>query len=109
MEELLYRKEMMWLQRSRVAWLHEGDRNTKYFHRRASSRRRKNRISKMKYMDGTWTSDANEMEDITREFFQGLYARDDNIDPSTVTALFRHCVDDEMNGKLCAPFTEKEN
>lgn len=28
MDELLYQEEMMWLQRSRIAWLREGDRNT---------------------------------------------------------------------------------
>lgn len=39
MDELLYREEMMGLQRSRIAWLKEGDRNTTYFHRHASGAR----------------------------------------------------------------------
>jgi hypothetical protein len=75
MDELLYMEEIMWLQRSPV-WLREGDRNTKYFHRRASNIRKKNRISKLKRSDGTWTSDANEMEQITRDFFQSLFTRE---------------------------------
>lgn len=32
LDELLYREEMMWLQCSRITWLNEGERNTKYLH-----------------------------------------------------------------------------
>jgi hypothetical protein len=44
MDGLLYQEEMMWLQRSQIAWLKEGDRNTKKNHRKATSRAKKNKV-----------------------------------------------------------------
>jgi hypothetical protein len=108
MDELLYREEIMWLQRSRVAWLREGDRNTKYFHRRASWRRKKNRISKLKRPDGSWTMDTGEMEEMATGFFKNLYSREEDIDPTIIIDLLQPCVDNAVNDRLCAPFSEKE-
>jgi hypothetical protein len=49
MDELLYREEMMWLQRSCISWLKEGDRNTKYFHRKAAAQPKKNNIKEVNW------------------------------------------------------------
>jgi hypothetical protein len=108
MDELLYREEIFWMQRSRIAWLREGDKNTKYFHRRASWRRKKNNIRKLKRPDGTWTSDTSEMENMATCFFQDLYSRDDNINPEVITDLIDRSITEDMNKDLCAPFSEKE-
>jgi hypothetical protein len=53
MEELLYREEMMWMQRARVNWLKEGNHNTKYFHRKAADRAKKNKIKRLRRMEET--------------------------------------------------------
>jgi hypothetical protein len=108
MDELLYREEILWMQRSRIAWLREGDRNTKFFHRRASWRSKKNRIRKLKRPDGTWTQDTQEMEDLARDFMQNLYTREDGINPNIITDLLQARINGEMNDKLCAPFSDME-
>lgn len=41
---LLDREARMWAQRFRLLWAGEGDKNTKYFHSRATKRYRKNQI-----------------------------------------------------------------
>jgi hypothetical protein len=52
MDKLFYHEEMMWLQRSRIAWLKEGDQNTKYFHRKVVGREKKNKMKLLKNMMG---------------------------------------------------------
>jgi predicted CopG family antitoxin len=71
-DELLYREEMLWLQRSRVAWLKEGDRNTKFFHQKAVWRARKNKVKKFKDEQGIWQDTPSEMERMTTSFFKEI-------------------------------------
>lgn len=51
---MLENEETMWKQRSIIHWLRERDRNTRFFHVKASHRARRNKIDKFKDMHGQW-------------------------------------------------------
>ena len=65
---LYHREEILWRQRARIEWLSHGDKNTYFFHLRASSRRRKNKIKVLLRSDGSLTEEIGEMEDMINSF-----------------------------------------
>jgi hypothetical protein len=47
LEKTLLSEEIIWRQKSRALWLKEGDKNTKFFHRLANSRRKFNQVDSL--------------------------------------------------------------
>jgi hypothetical protein len=45
LDNLLKNEETWWAQRAKAKWLQQGDKNSKYFHLKASQRKRKNKIN----------------------------------------------------------------
>ena len=95
-------------QRSRIDWLRAGDSNTQYFQKKASARRALNNISQLEKPDGTVTSDAAEMAEMTSQFYENLYRSEGRIGMEEVLSHIPVKVDANMNGKLNAPYTNKE-
>jgi hypothetical protein len=108
MDELLYHEEMMWLQRSRISWLMEGDRNTRYFHMQAKWRARKNKIKKLKCGDGSWCDAPDEMKGMARDYFVDMFMADPGVCPNQVLNHVEPKITNEMNEGLCKDFSEKE-
>ncbi|PPD74644.1 hypothetical protein GOBAR_DD28427 [Gossypium barbadense] len=62
LSHLYAKEEKYWAQRSLSQWLREGDRNTCYFHARATGHLKKNNTDKVKDLNGNWcvTKETNE-------------------------------------------------
>jgi hypothetical protein len=108
MNELLYKEEMLWVQRSHITWLKEGDRNTKFFHQKAVWRARKNKIKKLKDDDGVWNEAPSDMERMATSYFKELFTRDPSLNSDALVDLIQEKVTLEMNLDLCKDFTDDE-
>lgn len=95
-------EEFYWKQRWRADGLKEGDKNTKFFHSRASSKKRKDKIWGVENDQGKWIKDD---EDVERQFC-GYFANQDQLE-SALQGL-NPKVTTTMNDELEQPFTEEE-
>ncbi len=95
-------------QRSRVLWLKDVDRNTKFFHARAFSRRRKNKISGLRDEYGCWRDDPEELKGIMTRYFSRLFASSSEIDMAEVLEAIEPVVSQADNEVLLRPFQKDE-
>ncbi|KAL9691577.1 hypothetical protein QQ045_012001 [Rhodiola kirilowii] len=64
----LAREETLWLQRSIILWLNQGDKNTKFFHARASHRRKNNWIQALLDGQGVKRTEQKTIMDIVTSY-----------------------------------------
>lgn len=70
MDELLSWEEILWKQRLRIEWLKEGDRNTAFFHARASQTCNKNLIKGIRDDQGIWHDAESSVEGIVVNYLK---------------------------------------
>ena len=106
LDKVMLMEEISWRQKSRALWLKEGDKNSNFFHRLASSHRNANTIGKL-LINGVLLTDQDEIRDHIAQFYQQLYMEDvyrrlslDGIEFSIIT--------DEEAEWLERPFEENE-
>lgn len=72
LDDLNRRHEAYWYLRSRIIEVKDGDRNTSYFHHKASQRKRRNRIDGIYDEEGVWREDEDELEGIVGKYYTNL-------------------------------------
>uniref|UniRef100_A0A803NYQ1 CCHC-type domain-containing protein n=1 Tax=Cannabis sativa TaxID=3483 RepID=A0A803NYQ1_CANSA len=110
LDELLAHEEAYWQQRSRVEWLGLGDRNTKFFHAKASSRKANNKIKFLLDSAGARITSKDGMAAVIESYFAGIFqtsAMDVEALDATLLAI-PQLITPAMNKLLLAPFTGSE-
>jgi hypothetical protein len=110
---LIEKEEIFWRQRSRVSWLKEGDRNTKFFHACASQRKKSNLISGLRDDYGVWQNEAGAISNLAVNYFHHLFVSSnpdcisevvDQVDtlvtPAMNDALLKELSSDEIHSAL---------
>ncbi|KAK9989376.1 hypothetical protein SO802_029615 [Lithocarpus litseifolius] len=106
--DLLHHEEVFWRQRSRSIWLPAGDKNTKYFHQRASQRRRKNTIEGLHDSNGVWCTNTGEIATIAEAYYKELFTASADLNMEGVLASMERVVTEEMARNLTQSYTEEE-
>ena len=73
LNKLYAMEEDMWHQRSRSFWAKSGDKNTRYFHEKASCRKQKNTVFGLMDEDNQWQEDPTIVKNIAINYYQKLF------------------------------------
>ncbi|XP_010513460.1 PREDICTED: uncharacterized protein LOC104789451 isoform X2 [Camelina sativa] len=101
-------EEEYWRTKSRIQWLHVGDRNTKFFHEKTKQRRCYNRITAITDNKGIACTSEEDIYRVIVEYFESLYRSENKGNIDMVVQHLKPRVTAEMNQALTKPVTEEE-
>ncbi|GMI97858.1 hypothetical protein HRI_003455100 [Hibiscus trionum] len=104
----LDKKELYWEQRAHSNWLQHGDMNTSYFHRSATQKKKRNRVSKLRSPDNVDVTDEEAMGVIAREYFISLFTSQGMGDCTRILDGIPRVITNEMNSSLNRDYTQDE-
>ncbi|KAL4278536.1 hypothetical protein GQ457_03G025960 [Hibiscus cannabinus] len=102
------KEELFWEQRAHANWLQHGDRNTLFFHRHASYRKKKKFVLGLFDEYGRWISDNDVLLRMSSAYFQELFCTSTPSEANYILNLVRPRVTGEHNQNLLAHFQPDE-
>lgn len=104
---ILDQKKIFWRQRSKQLWLQSGDQNTRYFHAACNTRRRINRIQRLKNENGDWIDWQNGLQHLISKYYQDLFCATDT-DSGEVIDSVPQTINQGHNSNLLKEITSDE-
>jgi hypothetical protein len=111
LEERKSQEEILWRQKSRIQWLKEGDRNTKFFHRSTIQRRHTNHITQLISDNGKIIHSHEDLEEELVAYYQNLLTEPQKDRSQAITRVTQHIptlIMEEKNVTLLRPITLEE-
>eukprot|EP00253_Pinus_taeda_P024711 PITA_24711 len=111
-DNLCKQEEIFWRQKSRVQWLKEGERNTKFFHRSTMANRTHNRISSIKNEEGNLLTSHENIEDVLVHRFRSITQENNSDREQSINEITKNIpkmVSEEDNFNLNRLVSEKED
>ncbi|XP_061955562.1 uncharacterized protein LOC133677489 [Populus nigra] len=100
-------EEAFYRQRSRIQWLHLGDRNTKFFHRSLLHRQSRNRIHALADEAGHIIHDQNDLGHLVVRYYQNLLTAPPQPDED-ISRLYSSLISPAQQSGLEQPVTNEE-
>ncbi|XP_033134325.1 uncharacterized protein LOC117127773 [Brassica rapa] len=104
----LKEEEMFWKQKSRVLWLREGDRNTKFFHALTKQRRARNKITQLLDENESIIEDEEGLVVVATSYFRQIFESSNPEEIEEALAQVPTTITGAMNDDLTAPVSEWE-
>jgi len=101
-------EKMFWRQKSRVLWLREGDRNSKYFHAPVKQIRARNRITQLLDENGNVVEDEEGLLEIATSYFRQIFESSNLEDIADALGEVSTTIAGTINEDLTALVTEWE-
>ncbi|XP_075656413.1 uncharacterized protein LOC142626466 [Castanea sativa] len=108
LNKMLLIEEDMWNQRSRNCWLKAGDKNTSFFHTKASNRHQRNTIQKVMSIKGVWQEDEELIGRTFVEYYENLFTSSRPVVSRELLNAIHTKVIDRMNAILLQEFRAPE-